>query len=109
MTETGNTASSLPPNYRVLKAVVIILGVLILLAFGALIAGFIVRLGRVETGANRPFLVDLAAAPEATVVSSELQDNRLVLRLKAPKDEEIVILDANSGREIGRVRLKPQS
>ncbi len=110
-----NTNFTLTASQRRLRALVIVLGVLMMLAFGALVVGFIVKLGHGSAPATAPaaqagapFQSSVALAPGQSVVSTELKDNRLLVRLKGPSSEDIVIVDAATGRELGRVHLKPQ-
>ena len=105
--ETPNTA--LVPNYRVLKAVVILLGALILLAFGALVAGMLLGVGP-RTPASRvtePYNTRIATAPGARLAGAELVGNRLLVRVEDGNGGAVVIVDAASGRMLGRVMLQP--
>lgn len=111
MTGNENTNFALTASQRRLKAIVIVLGVLIVLAFGALVVGFLIKLGHGKaavTPASTPFQSSVALAPGQSVASTELKDNRLLVRLKGPQGEEVVIVDAATGRELGRVHLKLQ-
>ncbi len=109
MTGNENTNFTLTASQRRLKLVVIILGVLTVLAFGALVGGFLIKLHGGKSATVTPYAADVAVRPGTTVIGTELKDGRLLVRLKAADGEEIVILDAATGRELGRVRLKPQS
>jgi len=104
-----NTKFALTASQRRLKAIVIGLGVLIVLALGALITGFVIKL---SSGGHReaaaPHAADVAVEPGTTVESSQLSDGKLTLTLKTPTGEEVVIVDAATGRELSRVRLKPK-
>ena len=82
---------------------------LIVLAFGALVTGFVIKLssgGQREAAA--PQAMDVAVEPGTTVESSQLSDGKLTLTLKTPAGHEVVIVDAVTGRELSRVRLKPK-
>jgi len=87
---------------RGLLAVVVILGVLIMIGVGALIAGAVLGASR-RTEAAAPYLTTVPA-PGARIESAEIQDNRILMRLTG-QGEELVILDAASGRVLGRIRL----
>jgi hypothetical protein len=89
-------------------AIVVILGVLIVLAFGALVGGFVIKLMGAGSKGAKPYVADVAIAPGTTVIGTELNDGKVALKLNTPTGEEIVIVDASSGRELGRVRLKPK-
>jgi hypothetical protein len=115
MTGNENTNFTLTASQRRLKAIVIVLGVLIVLAFGALVVGFLVKLGQGKAAVNAlaapastPFQSSVALAPRQSVVSTELKNNRLLVHLKGPNGEDVVIVDAATGRELGRVHLTPQ-
>lgn len=83
------------------------LGVLIVLAFGALVGGFVIRLSGAKSEPG-PYAADVAVAPGTTVIGTELNEGKLTLKLKTPTGEEVVVVDAATGRELGRVRLKPK-
>ena len=100
MTASGTPSTA--PSYRGLLALVILLGALIMLGVGALVAGAVLGGGRARDTA--PFNATLDA-PGAHIESSEIQGNRILLRLTGPKGEELVILDAASGRLLGRVSV----
>jgi len=92
------------PSYRGPLAVVIILGVLIVLALGALIMGAILRLTASRTPAA-PYMETLAA-PGARIESTQLDGNLILVRLSGANGDELVVLDAVSGRVLGRVAVK---
>jgi hypothetical protein len=91
------------PNYRGLLALVIILGVLILLGVGALIAGAALRAGN-RAPAGEPYAASVLA-PGERIESTQLDGNRILLRLSGPNGDEMVVLDAGSGRVIGRIAV----
>jgi hypothetical protein len=99
-------AVPVPSNHRGLLALVILLGAAILLGVGALIAGAFLKLGGGPRAAARdvPYVQNLAA-PGAHVESAVLDGNRMLVRLSGPDGEELVVLDAGSGRVVGRVRI----
>ena len=96
----------LPPSkgYRGWRAVVIILGAINLIAFGAVIAAMIARTTR-PAEQPAPFLANVPAKGQL-VESVNLDANRILLRLSGAEGQEIVVLDANTGRLIGRIRLQ---
>jgi hypothetical protein len=105
---TGTTAANdevkQSAAYRGLKAVVIILGVLIVLGLGALITGLVLKFnGRGGRGDNNMF----ALPPGATIVSNEVSGSRLILRVKSDAGEEIDIVDTQDGRLVSRIKAAP--
>lgn len=110
MDTAGSPSENNTANYRVLKAVVIILGTLILLALGALVAGLVLGLGPQGPAdrAGEAYLSTLPASPGARIMHSELDGNRLLLRLEGGGSDVLIIVDVRNGREIGRVVLAPR-
>ena len=99
------TASESPhaPSYRGLLALVILLGALIMLGVGALIAGAFLTSGRpAATGGTYSATL---AAPSERIDSATIDGNRILLRLSGPNGEELVVMDAGSGRVIGRIAI----
>ena len=87
-------------------ALVIILGVLIVLALGALIGGAVMGLARRPEPAA-PYR-ETVLAPRGRIESTEINGNRILVKLSGPDGEELIVLDANSGRLIGRVHINAQ-
>ena len=83
----------------------IILGVLIMIGVGALIAGAVLGAGRRAEAPGTPYLTSVPARTGARIESAEIQGNRILMRLTG-NGEELVILDAASGRLLGRIRLE---
>jgi flagellar basal body-associated protein FliL len=97
------------PNYRALRAIVIILGVLIVLAFLALVWGFITRLGG---HSNSGAVSATDRAPDyfmpvgSKIVQIQTNANRVIIAAQTPDGAEVDIFDANDGRLINRIRVK---
>jgi hypothetical protein len=92
-----------PPSYRGLLALVIILGVLIVFGVVALIAGIAFRTGT-RPAAGTAYAANVLA-PGERIESTQLDGNRILLRLSGPNGDELVVLDAGSGRVIGRIAI----
>ena len=93
---------------RVLKAVVIGLGVLIVLALGALLAGVVLKGGGTARGLPPGAVMTLPVPDGAAVEEMRLSGNVLALRIRwADGRREIVVLDARRGRVLRRVVLQP--
>ena len=92
-------------TYRGLLAVVIILGVLIVLGVGALIAGLIMRSGSKGSAASstQAFTLD----PGSTILSSDVSGSRLILHVKNETGEEVDIVDIADGRLVSRIVSTP--
>jgi hypothetical protein len=95
-----------PASYRGLLALVIILGALIMIGVGALIAGALLGAGRRAEIANAAPFMTAVSAPGSRIESAEIQGNRILMRLTGGAGDEVVILDAASGRVLGRIRLE---
>jgi hypothetical protein len=101
----------LPANrtQRALFAVVIILGVLIVLALGALVGGFLTGGPKRAANADGPWRQTLDLPAGTRITSAYLDGNKMVVHLTAPEGEDVIILDAATGRELGRLHVKPHA
>jgi hypothetical protein len=97
-------------SYRLARAAVIILGVLLALAFVLLVIGLVWRMtghkspAEAQEGASRFVLTT-----GTRIVSTETQPGRLILRVRLPDGEEdIDIIDIETGRLVGQVKA-PQA
>lgn len=93
-------------SYRGAKAAVILLGVLLGLAFIMLVVGLVMKMSGHGPGGSADSPAIFTLAHGATIVSTEVSDNRLVLHVHSSAGDEIDIIDTQSGRLIGQV--KPQ-
>lgn len=115
MEETGLAALSgtAPANddpkasatYRAMKAVVIILGVLIVLAFGALIVGAGLKLAGHHRAADAGAIA--ALPPGARITTIETSGNRLILGLRTGESDEVDIIDTDTSRLVARIKPAP--
>jgi flagellar basal body-associated protein FliL len=91
-------------SYRMLRAVVIVLGVLIVIALAVLVAGLVMRFGAKTAGAPSR---QAASLPEnAKILDMQSQPNRLILRLATPAGEEVDIIDTGDGHLVSRVEFR---
>ena len=74
-----------------------------MLGVGALIAGAFLRSGR-PAASGGTYSATLAA-PSERIDSAQVDGNRILLRLSGPNGEELVVLDADSGRVVGRIAV----
>ena len=105
MTEANSANTTPAANHRGLLALVITLGALILLAFGALVGGLLLGTGSQNGAADaEAYLTSIPSAEGSRIVQTELDGNRLLLRLEGSGDA-VVVLEATTGRIIGRIEL----
>ena len=84
-------------------ALVIILGVLILLGVVGLIVAAVFK-ARGAPAADASYAATVLA-PSEHIESTQMEGSRILLRLSGPNGEELVVLDAMSGRVIGRIAI----
>lgn len=89
---------------------VIIMTVLLVLAFVAVVWGFI-RQGRILMEGRRQAPAAAVAGgislpPGARILSSSTEAGRLVLHLATPSGEEVEIIDLSSGRLVQTIRTQ---
>lgn len=88
---------------RMLKAVVIGLGVLIVIALGLIVVGIV----RKFSGPAAPAAAQSAVfslPPGARIVEMQSQPNRLVLRVHTQAGDEVDIVDTEDGRLVARIK-----
>jgi hypothetical protein len=91
-------------TYRAMLAVVITLGVLIIVALGALAGGIFLHLGhRVPASAALSY----QPPPGARLIAMETAGDRLILRLREGESEEVDIVDTNDGTLVARFKFAP--
>ena len=93
-------------TYRVLKAVVIILGVLIVLAFAALVVGGIMKFAGKHSAAavaSSPAMVSTLPSG-AHITSLETNGDRIVVGVHSPSGDEVDVFDSETGRLVARIR-----
>jgi hypothetical protein len=101
---------------RALKALVIGMGILIVLAFGLLVYGLVKRSAEpvassAATGAVvHPYgPVAIALPPGARLVDTQASEGRLLVQLElAGGVRRVLVLDLASGALVGSIELKPQ-
>jgi len=59
--------------------------------------------------AGRFGVSDVHVAPDETVKSVSLAEDRIVVHVSGSKEDEIIIVSAKTGQEMGRIRLRPLS
>ena len=99
-----------PLKLRILKGVVIVLGILLIAAFVFLMTIIAAKvLGGREKATQMPATPPvLAIARGARIAEMHLSDRRLAVRITAPDgSEEILLFDARSGNLLARIRLAP--
>jgi flagellar basal body-associated protein FliL len=91
-------------TYRVMLAVVIILGVLIVAAFAALVIGGIMKVaGHKAATAQAPAALSATLPADAKIVNVETTGNRVVLTVRTPRGDEVDIFDTDTGRPVARI------
>ncbi len=114
MAENSGSPIAQAPNSRGMQVLVIILGAMIMLMVGALLAGLIFKVNAkpVEaatgTAAKPPFFNDLHVDQRSEIVDAHLDGDKLLIRLKGAYGQQLVIMDARDGHEIGRVGVALQ-
>jgi hypothetical protein len=89
--------------YRGLKAAVIILGVLIVLALGVLVARLFIKLGGHKAASDAA--ASYVPPPDARLITMEVSNDRLILHLRSGVSDEIDIVDTQSGRLVARLKF----
>jgi hypothetical protein len=91
-------------TYRGLRVAVILLGVLIVIAFGILVIGLGIKLA---AHGRPPRPAGFALPPGAAITGTAVQNDRLIMRVKTMTGEEIDIVDTSDGHLVGRIETTP--
>jgi hypothetical protein len=95
---------------RGLKALVIIMGVLIVAGFAVIVVTLINRSvggnGATVKSTGAPYKAEFPIPAGATIVETDADDGRLIIRLKLPGGAtQILIVNSATGRRIGQIDL----
>lgn len=94
------------PNTRALKIAVIVMGVLLLIGFGAVIVTLVYQAKHPKPVAVLPpRALDAALGPDGRVEHIVMDGNRLVLDLRDGAGRRIVVFDLAKGRATDLIRL----
>lgn len=101
-----------PRQVRILKVAVIVMGVLLVGGFAFVLAAIVYQASKVgkstvpvNAPAGQPAEAMLALPAGGKVTQMAIGEGRVVLHVEAPAGNEIVIVEAASGRVISRIRL----
>jgi len=99
-----------PRQVRVLKAAVIVMGILLVGGFAFVLAAIVYQAskGGQSTAGTEAVAAELPIPKDATVSTLALDGDRLALHLQSSAGPEIVVVDLKTGKTLARIRLKPQ-
>jgi hypothetical protein len=97
-----------PPNVRVLKYVVIFLGVLLIGCFIAVFAIIGYRLANPskQTGQGTPNELDLAIGPNVQLGQVIMDGDQMTVHVRGAQVDELLVIDARRARLISKIRLR---
>ena len=97
-----------PPNVRVLKYVVIFLGVLLIGCFIAVFAIIGYRLANPskQTGQGTPNELELAIGPNVQLGQVIMDGDQMTVHLRGAAHDELLVIDAKRARLISKIRLR---
>jgi hypothetical protein len=107
LSDLSGTAPADPkanPSYRVMRMVVIGLGLLMVAMFGLVIAKLVTTMQGHSASEASELPAVFTLRPGAKIVSTDVQNDRLVLHVRNPSGDEIDIIDTESGRLVGQVK-----
>jgi hypothetical protein len=92
-------------SYRMLRAVVIGLGVLIVIAVGLLVVGLVTRLGGhgSSTAAQSANAGAFTLPPGAKIVSLQVANNRLIMEVEEKGVSRVLIFNTDDGHLVGQI------
>lgn len=105
---TGEIPPPDPRNVRLLKTVVIVLGVLLVLGTVVLISAIVYRASKLSSKATgiSGFEITEQLPPGSQIVSTQHVGDRISVRVKTTTGERIVVFDIRKGRRVGAIEFK---
>jgi len=101
-----------PRQVRVLKIVVIVMGILLVGGFAFVLATIVYQASKGgQSGATAlpgGLETELPIPKDATVTAMSLDGDRLALHLKSAAGAEIAVIDIKTGKLLARIKLAPQ-
>jgi hypothetical protein len=91
-----------------LKAVVIVLGALIVIALGIMVAGLVFKFSGRGTSGTAATGTRFALPPGAKIVEMQTQPSRLILHVRTEAGEEVDIIDTSDGHLVSQVKASPK-
>ena len=105
---TDSTPQTTTPSYRGLLALVIILGVLFLVALIGVVAAIVLR-SRGAGSSSPAAYAARVAAPGEHLEGAAMEGGRILLRFSgAPNGDELVVIEAATGRIVGRIAVETE-
>jgi len=103
---------------RILKVVVIVMGLLLVAGFAFVVAAIVYQATRVgesesvaspsQTMGNQPGELGLDVPSGTKIEGVTLDGKRMAVHLVGPNGAEIAVIDVDKGRVIARIRLEPK-
>jgi hypothetical protein len=106
-----------PRQVRVLKIVVIVMGILLVVGFGLVMAAIVYQASQLPdkdapqahaAAVSPEAQTELALPPGAKVTSLALDGDRLALHLESSAGPEVVVVDIGTGQVLSRIKLKAE-
>ncbi len=105
MSDVTNEDPKNTTSYRLARAAVILLGVLLIIAFVALVVGLAMRMsGHGPNAAMAPASTSFTLPAGAEIVSVEAEPGRVVLHARTPAGDEVDIFDTENGRLVAQIK-----
>jgi|TARA_B100000315_G_C14519883_1_gene561038 hypothetical protein len=111
----------LKQDYRALKLLVIVMGVMIVVGFAVVIYTIIQRASasfaedrpaveetQAATGTQGFGVVRLSLPRGSRIVDQEMEQHRLILRVENGDSQSMHVFDLRTGKEIGVIRTEPR-
>ena len=96
-----------PRNVKLLKTVVAVLGVLLVLGTIVLIGAIVYRAAKLKSAPPvQGFKLESKLPEGSTVKSTDLNGDRMAVRIQTADGEQIILFNIKKGTEIGRIDLK---
>ena len=111
--ETSEMETPPAPRMLVLKVTVAVMGVLLVIGFGVVIATIVNRASNPQAAASRLVgpggqfgVSDIQIEKDDVVRSVNLNEDRMAIHIAGARGEDIIIVNVKNGKELGRFQLR---
>ena len=90
-----------------MKTVVTVLGVLLIVGTIVLVTAIIYRASKLKSAPQvKGYDIETVVGKESQIMSSQLNGDRLAVRIKTSTGQDLILYNIKKGLEIGRIHLK---
>lgn len=107
LTDQNEIPAPNPRNVKLLKTIVTVMGIMLVVGTIVLITAIVYRASKLKSAPPvQGFKLESKLPQGSSVKSSQLNGDRLAIRVQTATGEQIILFNVKKGIEIGRIELK---